>query len=29
MQVVIPLVMTMSIFGVFGGDPMTLVKDSG
>ena len=29
MQVVIPLVMTMSIFGSFGGEPMTLVKDSG
>ncbi len=29
MQVVIPLVMTVGIFGAFGGDPMTLVKDSG
>ncbi len=29
MQVVIPLVMTVGIFGTFGGDPMTLVKDSG
>jgi len=29
MQVVIPLVMTMSLFGSFGGDPMTLLKDSG
>ncbi len=29
MQVVIPLVMTLSIFGSFGGDSMTLVKDSG
>jgi len=29
MQVVIPLVMTMSIFGALGGEPMTLVKDSG
>ncbi|MDP2031463.1 MAG: antiporter [Thiobacillus sp.] len=29
MQVVIPLVMTASIFGVMGGEPMTLVKDSG
>ena len=29
MQIVIPLVMTMSIFGSFGGEPMTLVKDSG
>jgi len=29
MQVVIPLVMTMSIFGSLGGEPMTLVKDSG
>ena len=29
MQVVIPLVMTLSVFGSFGGDSMTLVKDSG
>jgi len=29
MQVVIPLVMTMSIFGAVGGASMTLVKDSG
>ena len=29
MQIVIPLVMTMSLFGGFGGDAMTLVKDSG
>jgi NNP family nitrate/nitrite transporter-like MFS transporter len=29
MQVVIPLVMTMSLFGGFGGESMTLVKDSG
>lgn len=29
MQLVIPLVMTMSLFGGFGGDAMTLVKDSG
>ena len=29
MQVVIPLVMTVGIFGSFGGEPMTLVKDSG
>jgi len=29
MQIVIPLVMTLSIFGSFGGEPMTLVKDSG
>ncbi|MFD0666704.1 MFS transporter [Ramlibacter sp. MAHUQ-53] len=29
MQVVIPLVMTMPLLGAFGGDPMTLVKDSG
>ncbi len=29
MQIVIPLVMTMSIFGTFGGESMTLVKDSG
>ena len=29
MQIVIPLVMTVSLFGSFGGDSMTLVKDSG
>ncbi|HZM46214.1 MAG TPA: antiporter [Burkholderiales bacterium] len=29
MQVVIPLVMTVGIFGAFGGEPMTLMKDSG
>ena len=29
MQVVIPLVMTLGIFGAMGGEPMTLVKDSG
>jgi NNP family nitrate/nitrite transporter-like MFS transporter len=29
MQVVIPLVMTVGLFGVFGGEPMVLVKDSG
>ncbi len=29
MQIVIPLVMTAGIFGAFGGEPMTLVKDSG
>jgi NNP family nitrate/nitrite transporter-like MFS transporter len=29
MQVVIPLVMTVGIFGAFGGASMTLVKDSG
>lgn len=29
MQVVIPLVMTMSLFGGFGGESMSLVKDSG
>jgi MFS transporter, NNP family, nitrate/nitrite transporter len=29
MQVVIPLVMTVSIFGNFGGEPMTLQKESG
>jgi len=29
MQIVIPLVMTVSIFGSFGGEPMTLIKDSG
>jgi len=29
MQIVIPLVMTVGIFGATGGEPMTLVKDSG
>jgi NNP family nitrate/nitrite transporter-like MFS transporter len=29
MQIVIPLVMTVGIFGAFGGEPMTLQKDSG
>jgi MFS transporter, NNP family, nitrate/nitrite transporter len=29
MQVVIPLVMTVGIFGDLGGNPMTLLKDSG
>ena len=29
MQIVIPLVMTMGLFGAIGGDPMILVKDSG
>ena len=29
MQVLIPLVMTMGLFGAAGGEPMTLVKDSG
>ncbi len=29
MQVVIPLVMTLGLFGAFGGEPMTLLKDSG
>ena len=29
MQILIPLVMTMGLFGSFGGEPMTLVKDSG
>ncbi len=29
MQIVIPLVMTVSLFGGLGGQPMTLVKDSG
>jgi len=29
MQIVIPLVMTMGLFGSFGGEPMTLLKDSG
>jgi len=29
MQIIIPLVMTVSVFGALGGDSMTLVKDSG
>src|SRR5262245_45104366 len=29
MQIVIPLVMTVGIFGALGGEPMTLQKDSG
>jgi NNP family nitrate/nitrite transporter-like MFS transporter len=29
MQIMIPLLMTIGIFGAFGGDSMTLVKDSG
>ncbi len=29
MQIIIPLVMTMGLFGTFGGEPMTLAKDSG
>ena len=29
MQIVIPLVMTMSLFGGVGGDSMVLIKDSG
>ncbi len=29
MQILIPLVMTMGVFGALGGDSMTLVKDSG
>lgn len=29
MQVLIPLVMTVALFGAFGGEPMTLAKDSG
>jgi MFS transporter, NNP family, nitrate/nitrite transporter len=29
MQIVIPLVMTVGIFGSLGGEPMTLLKDSG
>ncbi len=29
MQVVIPLVMTVGLLGAWGGEPMTLVKDSG
>ena len=29
MQIVIPLMMTVGIFGAIGGEPMTLIKDSG
>jgi NNP family nitrate/nitrite transporter-like MFS transporter len=29
MQIVIPLVMTVGLLGGFGGEPLTLVKDSG
>ena len=29
MQIVIPLVMTVGLFGAFGGEPMVLQKDSG
>ena len=29
MQIVIPLVMTVGLLGAFGGEPMTLIKDSG
>ena len=29
MQILIPLVMTAGVFGALGGEPMTLVKDSG
>ncbi len=29
MQIVIPLVMTVGLFGTLGGDPMILTKDSG
>ena len=29
MQILIPLLMTVGVFGVLGGEPMTLVKDSG
>ena len=29
MQIVIPLVMTVGLFGAIGGEPMTLLKDSG
>jgi len=29
MQIVIPLMMTLGIFGALGGEPMTLLKDSG
>jgi len=29
MQILIPLVMTAGVFGAIGGEPMTLIKDSG
>ena len=29
MQILIPLIMTMGVFGALGGEPTTLVKDSG
>ncbi|HEY5580872.1 MAG TPA: antiporter [Rhodoferax sp.] len=29
MQIIIPLVMTVGMFGAMGGDPMPLIKDSG
>jgi len=29
MQILIPLVMTMGVFGALGGDSMPLMKDSG
>ena len=29
MQIIIPMVMTVSLFGAFGGGPETLLKDSG
>ena len=29
MQIIIPLVMTVGLFGALGGEPMTLAKDSG
>ncbi len=29
MQILIPLTMTMGVFGALGGEPMTLAKDSG
>lgn len=29
MQIIIPLVMTLGLFGTLGGEPMTLAKDSG
>ena len=29
MQILIPLVMTVGVFGALGGEPMTLMKDSG
>lgn len=29
MQILIPLVMTVGVFGAIGGEPMTLLKDSG